>query len=230
MDEPLSELDENLIAGGYELMEYTQNLEHNARGVSGCRPKWHHMTMEAVEAMPIHVHHPLPDQAPELLLGGGPHRPRRKQPDHREPEPPHKRPEHGPPHRRPDHAEPERPHPRPGPPGPHHPPPHAPELIKNLTFTLPTLLTNHSVTLRVTQFKILPHLYTTKLFASGVPIDSPDIVSRNGAVHVVKHLLNPFRNATHVPHRPGGDECGGCFGPDEWQDWEKWLPAWGAQD
>ncbi|KZS99281.1 FAS1 domain-containing protein [Sistotremastrum niveocremeum HHB9708] len=215
MDQFDPELDDTFIGGSYELTHYADQLQDYFRAPNfrGCRSMHSHGgTWEVNPDVPTQFMRPI-DQPRRVPFPGTP-LPPHKRPNDQEPEPPH---------RQPDHRGPEPPqHP--------HRPPHVPELIKNLTFTLPTLFTNHTVDFKVTQFKILPHLYETKLFAAGVYISNPDVVTRNGAVHIVKRLLNPLRNATHVPpHR--GDKSGcECEGPDEWKDWEKLLPAWAAQD
>ena len=48
-----------------------------------------------------------------------------------------------------------------------------------------------------------------------------EAVARNGAVHTIGRLLNPFKGP---PHEPPKDPKEGE--DDEWADWEDWLPAW----
>ena len=48
-----------------------------------------------------------------------------------------------------------------------------------------------------------------------------EAVARNGAVHTIGRLLNPFKKPHHEPPKdPKEGE------DDEWADWEDWLPAW----
>jgi len=117
----------------------------------------------------------------------------------------------------------------------------------NDTFVLPTLLTNHSITVQITRrkSKLLPPALTTRVVANGVPIVLADSVARNGAVHIVSKILHPFprRFPPGAPHhRPhaGDDEDGpmlvqldGEDGNEEdesWEDWRDWLPQWAAED
>jgi hypothetical protein len=63
------------------------------------------------------------------------------------------------------------------------------------------------------------------LFKSSITVDGQhtrlEAVARNGAVHSISRLLNPFKKPHHEPPtdpKEGRD--------DEWDDWEDWLPAW----
>ena len=103
--------------------------------------------------------------------------------------------------------------------------------------TVPTLLTNHSLHVHVTKDRhripIPGHkkdIYITKLFVNHQIVVVADVVSRNGAVHVINKVLNP-RPPHHRPHKP---ESGFDFAPreddDGWEDWEDWLPQWAAEN
>jgi uncharacterized surface protein with fasciclin (FAS1) repeats len=121
----------------------------------------------------------------------------------------------------------------------HHPPPHRrprwPEVQYNTSFTLPTLLTNYTLEVVITKFKVqppgFPKLYPTAVIAEGIPAALPDVVSRNGAVHVVDALLNPLKKHKH--HEDSGSEEDYMLEDreyEDWKGWEEWLPQWAAQD
>ena len=79
-------------------------------------------------------------------------------------------------------------------PPPHHPPPH----------------------------RAPPH---PPLFKSSVTVNGQqtrlEAVARNGAVHTISRLLNPFKKPHHEPPKdPKEGE------DDEWAGWEDWLPTW----
>lgn len=104
--------------------------------------------------------------------------------------------------------------------------------------TLPTLLTNHSLHVHVEKVKhrlpIPGHkkdIYTTKLFVNHQSVAVPDVVSRNGAVHIINKVLDP-RPRHH--HRLQKDDKGGPGVTNQednvWEDWEDWLPQWAAEN
>jgi len=116
-----------------------------------------------------------------------------------------------------------------------HPP--LPDPIFSVNTTLPTLLTNHSLPVHVAQFEhrspIPPHKssYVTLLFVNGdhKPVHLTDIPARNGALHVIEHLLNPVKH--HKKHHKkdgGGDDVDDEKG--EWDGWEDWLLEWADQN
>jgi hypothetical protein len=107
--------------------------------------------------------------------------------------------------------------------------------------TLPTLLANHSLHVHVAKVKhrlpIPGHkkdIYTTKLFVNHQSVAVSDVVSRNGAVHVINKILNPRPRHHLRPHKPEKDKTGYEFvdhdEDDEWKDWEDWLPQWAAEN
>jgi len=110
---------------------------------------------------------------------------------------------------------------------------HRPVFSANVT--LPTLLTNHSLHVRVAKFghrlPIPGHkkdIYVTKLFVNDQSVVVSDVISKNGAVHVIDKVLNP-RPRHHCPHKPQIDEDSLDIIPqdtNEWEDWEDWLPRW----
>ncbi|KAI0075460.1 FAS1 domain-containing protein [Panus rudis PR-1116 ss-1] len=170
--------------------------------------------------------------------------------------PPHPPTPHFPHHDDPHHPPPPPPddphHPPPPPDGPHHPPPHLPhhkphpEPVYSVNITLPTLLTNHTLNIHISQFEHrlpLPHHptnYVTKVFANGIPVSVPDGVARNGAVHGVGRILDPRGPKKH--HGPGGphgehdasfnvlDEKTGEWYDAEWQGWQDWFVKWAEED
>lgn len=96
--------------------------------------------------------------------------------------------------------------------------------------TLPTLLMNHSLHVHITKKKysipIPGHkkdIYVTKLFVNHQSVAVSDVISRNGAVHIIDKVLNP-RPFHHRPHKPEIDEDA-----DDWEDWEDWLPQWAEE-
>jgi uncharacterized surface protein with fasciclin (FAS1) repeats len=123
-------------------------------------------------------------------------------------------------------------------PYPPHRRPHRPEVQYNTSFTLPTLLTNYTLDVVITKYKVqppgFPKLYPTSVAAEGVYATLPDVVSRNGAVHVVGWLLNPLKKHKHPHHPPGAPSDDGFdeweYEEERWADWEEWLPKWAAQD
>ena len=106
--------------------------------------------------------------------------------------------------------------------------------------TAPTLLANHSLDVHVVQFAHkLPfpgkHAhYETVAFVHGVKVGLADVPLRNGALHVIPKLLNPFKKPSGPPHPPEGEEPKGPFvvevEEDEWVGWQEWLPRWAAQE
>jgi hypothetical protein len=65
------------------------------------------------------------------------------------------------------------------------------------------------------------------IFKSSVTVNGQqtrlEVVARNGAVHSIGRLLNPFKcKGPH--HEPPTNPKEGE--DDEWVDWEEWLPAW----
>jgi hypothetical protein len=132
----------------------------------------------------------------------------------------------------------------PGPPSQHEPEhkrPHLPhpKPVYALNATLPTLLPNHTLHVHVAQFKsLLPHGgYVTTARVNGRWVHLLDVPTRNGAVHVVKRLIRPFRKE-HGPHDHIGEENADSMWAQnkreeedhEWDDWEEWLPQWANED
>jgi hypothetical protein len=104
--------------------------------------------------------------------------------------------------------------------------------------TLPTLLTNHSLHVHVEKVKhrlpIPGHkkdIYTTKLFVNHQSVAVSDVVSRNGAVHIINKVLNPRPRHHHRPHKDdkGGPGVTNQEDGNVWEDWEDWLPQWAAE-
>jgi hypothetical protein len=123
--------------------------------------------------------------------------------------------------------------------GAHRPPhrlPPRPKVEFNVTFPVPTLLEDRSHTIVVTRFAHshpfpgpAPAATRTHLFVSGTRVVLPDVPARNGAVHVIDRLLNPFRGSQH--HDLEDPLSGSCEDQDdEWVDWETWLPTWAESD
>ena len=134
----------------------------------------------------------------------------------------------------------------PPPPHPPHDPEHAPHFPAKPVFayniTLPSALTNHTLHVHVAQFKsILPKGgFVTKVFVNGVWVSIPDVPARNGAIHVVKRLIRPFRKGHHPGHKLNEVEENEAWyqtammneneRDNEWDDWEEWLPQWANED
>jgi hypothetical protein len=100
------------------------------------------------------------------------------------------------------------------------------ESVFHLDLNLPTLLPDHSLPVRIDQAKCRPlfpipkrpvrFVYVTTITAKGQKVALPDVVARNGAVHLVSKLLNPRK----ISSMQDGED-------DGWDDWESWLPQWG---
>lgn len=128
------------------------------------------------------------------------------------------------------------------PPPPHHAPPHLPtKPVFTYNATLPSALTNHTLHVHVAQFKsLLPKGgYITKVFVNGLWVAVPDVPSRNGAIHVVKRLIRPFRKGHHGHKVSEREENEAWFQmammnenerDNDWEDWEEWLPQWANED
>ncbi|KAF8964070.1 FAS1 domain-containing protein [Flammula alnicola] len=91
------------------------------------------------------------------------------------------------------------------------PPSHA-EPILSVNVTLQTLFENRTLNAHIVQKKFTfptfpghkhPYIIDTKVFVNHQLVKVPDIVSLNGAIHVVDRLLDP-RSHHHAPH--GGHE------------------------
>jgi hypothetical protein len=99
--------------------------------------------------------------------------------------------------------------------------------VSRFSVSLPTLLTGRSLLVMVDKCRYkLPfsgvEFTDTKVFVNGQRVTFPDVVARNGAVHIVHKVLNP-RHQTHRSQDFGqklSDKS------DEWDDWESWLPLW----
>ena len=114
--------------------------------------------------------------------------------------------------------------------------------------TLPTLLANASLDIKIVQFARrhpLPWhkapVYGTAMLAAGQPVALLDVPTRNGAVHVVSKLLNPMKHGKPhhgPPEGPAEDEglwlngfeSDGEDEDGEWAGWEEWLPRWAAEN
>ncbi|KIM49039.1 hypothetical protein M413DRAFT_59534 [Hebeloma cylindrosporum] len=112
------------------------------------------------------------------------------------------------------------------------------EPIASHNLTLRTLLVNHTIHAYIVQNRITfpfpgpkkPSIIDTRIFVNRHLVLVPDIVGFNGAIHVIDKLLDP-RKAHHCPghhqwhrHGPGSDHH-----PQNWEDWESWLPQWAEQ-
>ncbi|KAL6309175.1 FAS1 domain-containing protein [Sparassis latifolia] len=106
--------------------------------------------------------------------------------------------------------------------------PRPPPPVFERNLTVPTLLSNHSLGVYVTQFETkLPlrrRVYHTHVLVDHQLVTVSDLVARNGAFHVVERVLNPIRHPRRHPETPTDVE------EDEWQDWEEWLPRWAEEN
>lgn len=104
-----------------------------------------------------------------------------------------------------------------------------------LNLTLPTLLTNHSLHVQIARFKHTipipgphkPENYVTRFLANGQRVALPDLVGRNGAIHIIDRVLNPRGPRPPHPHEEKWVEWVNT--PDEWEGWEEWLPKWALE-
>jgi hypothetical protein len=102
-----------------------------------------------------------------------------------------------------------------------------PSPIYAVNLTLPSLLANHSHFVQIKKYKLTlpipgpkkPEVYSTKVIVDGQHVALSDLVSRNGAVHVIGQLLDPRRHHDHKEDFESG-----------WEDWESWLPQWAADN
>jgi hypothetical protein len=92
---------------------------------------------------------------------------------------------------------------------------------------LPTALTNHTIPVLIRKSRVLKHIPITKFIANGVWIKAFDGVARNGAIHVVDHVLNPRRHHKRGPHKVTEQDEEDNQG---WEDWEDWLIDWVDQN
>jgi hypothetical protein len=123
--------------------------------------------------------------------------------------------------------------------------PHFPHIspIYKWDLSLSTLLEGHPpMHVHIVKLKItspLPHVpprYVSKVLvnkprqgAGGTFAALSDVVSRNGAVHVIPKVLCPRPDHHRRPPRPDlGSEEDNV--DDEWDDWESWLPLWAEED
>lgn len=67
----------------------------------------------------------------------------------------------------------------------------------------------------------------SKLFVNHQIVEVADVISRNGAVHVISRVLSP-----RYRHKYGSAELGQAHMNvhDEWEDWEDWLLQWAAEN
>jgi len=117
---------------------------------------------------------------------------------------------------------------RPSPPNKHPHIPH-PEPVYSQNVSLPTLLKDRHLHVGIVQFEhrlpLPPHkqVYVSKVFVNGQPVGIPDVVARNGAVHVIGRVINPVKH--HHGDHGGHDEF--VDDPEEeWKGWEDWLVEW----
>ena len=180
----------------------------------------------------VHYHSPPPPS-------DDPHHPPRFPP----PPPPFEhRPHHPPFPPPPDRSHGQFPHPPPPPPGKvpkGGPPHHHPEVVHSVNATVPTLLENHSLEVKVVQVAFRgphpkPSFYETFIVAHGQAVAVADVPARNGAIHVITKLLNPLKKpGHHHGHEEERDKP--AFGSfieeeeDEWAGWEEWLPVWAEE-
>ncbi|KAF8197430.1 FAS1 domain-containing protein [Pholiota molesta] len=122
-------------------------------------------------------------------------------------------------------------------------PPILAEPIFSTHLTLNTLFENHTLGTYIVQKKLTfpklpghkqPYLINTKVFVNHHPVVVPDVVSLNGAIHVVNRLLDPRKKPHrhhehhhhgHHRHHEEEDSIDDPIG-DIWVDWESWLPQW----
>jgi hypothetical protein len=125
------------------------------------------------------------------------------------------------------------------------PPVSAPIYERN--FTLPTLLTNTTLNVTVSKYRVpaipgAPSAYFTRIVAGGRIVALADGVANNGAVHIVNRVLNPLRGKTPPgsprkgPHRHYWDEDQNTWvrledeDANEWEGWEDWLVRWALDE
>lgn len=96
-----------------------------------------------------------------------------------------------------------------------------PTALKN--YTLPVHIKKSTPTLPVPgianfEFKVLGEIVEQGRF---------DFVARNGAAHIVRHVLNPLKTKRGHgdKHHASGEES-----DDGWEDWEEWLPQWADEN
>lgn len=88
-------------------------------------------------------------------------------------------------------------------------------------FPFPTGLTNHTLPVHIkktTPTLPIPGKAYWEFKVQGHDVEDRDLVSRNGALHVIDTILDP----RHKKHN--GDKV-----TDPWADWEEWLPAWAEE-
>jgi len=79
--------------------------------------------------------------------------------------------------------------------------------VHEANLKLSTLLADHTLAVRIAKYKYQlpiscprrPEHYYTEILVNGRRVTFPDVVSRNGAIHVIDRVLNP----RHHPHHKG---------------------------
>jgi uncharacterized surface protein with fasciclin (FAS1) repeats len=130
----------------------------------------------------------------------------------------------------------------------HHDHPHV-HIVFHHNYTVPTLLKEHNIHFHVAQYRITvdlpghhdPRVYKTRVLVNGAPVTVSDITSRNGAVHVIDHVLNPYHHHDHHDHdhehdgdhdnnggghHPGPHHVWAAKVDQGWENWEEWLIDW----
>ncbi|KAJ7582462.1 hypothetical protein C8J56DRAFT_219532 [Mycena floridula] len=101
-----------------------------------------------------------------------------------------------------------------------------PTMISTMNLTLPTLLTNQTLDVRISKYNVsLPFprrrtVVMTRIAVNGKPLAMTDVVAMNGAVHLTHSLLNP--RPPGAPKAPRDVST--------WEDWEDWFPQWASED
>lgn len=121
------------------------------------------------------------------------------------------------------------------------------DVQSNSTVNWATLLPGYFLKIVRTQFKArnASLSYSDSLQANGVLSLVPDVITRNGVVHVVSELFHPFKpSRVYRDHCVNGDPFNGppyvtlvdqepkvwhCVA-SLWEDWEEWLEEWAMND
>ncbi|WRT63681.1 uncharacterized protein IL334_000604 [Kwoniella shivajii] len=91
-------------------------------------------------------------------------------------------------------------------------------------FEISPALPNSTLRIEVDKTKFLPveGAVKTTIKVNGQEVKVIDVPARNGATHVIDHILIP----PHKHHDHKGEDLAHL---DTWQNWEDWFPAWVEQ-
>lgn len=111
------------------------------------------------------------------------------------------------------------------------------DVEQDFSFPFPTALTNYSLPVRIKKSNPtlpVPGLANFEFKVMGEIVEQGrfDFVARNGALHIVRHVLNPLK----TKHGNGGKRHAQVVRDEDdeendgWGNWEEWLPQWANEN